>query len=349
MRNKILGWFYLVLAFLGLAPFGLALAHEAYVLPANQFHAGLKVFSQHPFAPLLDPAHFKLSAIITVCVVTGFALNFLWAATKPAARIDKFLKKASPVGPLIIRLTVGFSFFYSALSAVSLGPELSLAGMPAAHFIQFMEFVIGLMFILGVFTEIAALIGAGIFIYLVFFFHGYMITYTNYFGEFLALIFFGSRFLSFDRWVFGKVSWLKKMDKYKGIEVPLVRILYGVALIYAGYTIKFAHQGLTIAVFNQYHLENFFHNTAAFIAAGAGLSEIAIGFFILIGFAVRLTVLISLVFITLSLAYFHELLWPHYLLYGISISLIINSGGKYSLDNVIAPWVRRHILRQPVL
>lgn len=335
------------MAFLGLVPVGIALAHEAYVLPADEFHAGLKVFSHHPFAPLLDPAHFKLTLIITVCVVAAYFLNFLWAGTRPAAAIDRFLKKASPVGPLIIRLTVGFSFFYSALSAASLGPELQLSYMHAAHFIQYVEFVIALMFIFGIFTEIAALIGAVIFIYLIFFFHGYMITYTNYFGEFLALIFFGSRFLSFDLLAFGKTPLLRKMEKFKDFEVPLVRILYGVALIYAGYTIKFAHQELTVAVYNQYHLENFFHNSAAFIAAGAGLSELAIGFFILIGFATRLTVLISLVFITLSLAYFHELLWPHFLLYGISISLIINSAGRCSVDSVFVPWVRRHILRRP--
>ncbi|MBU6447482.1 DoxX family protein [Patescibacteria group bacterium] len=347
MRKKLLGWFYIALALFGLTPLAMAFAHEAYVLPANEFHAGLKVFSQHPFAPLLDPAHFKLSVIITICVVSAYALNFLWAATKPAAAIDRFLKKASPVGPLIIRLTVGFSFFYSALSAVSFGPELQLSYIHAAHFIQYVEFVIALMFIFGIFTEVAALIGAAIFAYLIFFFHGYMITYTNYFGEFLALIFFGSRFLSFDRLAFGKMPWLRKMEKFKDLEVPLVRILYGVALIYAGYTIKFAHQELTVAVYNQYHLENFFHNSAAFIAAGAGLSELAIGFFILIGLATRLTVITSLVFITLSLSYFHELLWPHFLLYGISISLIINSAGRYSVDSALVPWVRRHILRRP--
>ncbi|MGH7245319.1 MAG: hypothetical protein ACREGI_00105, partial [Candidatus Levyibacteriota bacterium] len=71
------------------------------------------------------------------------------------------------------------------------------------------------------------------------------------------------------------------------------------------------------------------------------LSEISIGLFILLGFAMRFTVLISLFFITLSLLYFHELIWPHIMLYGISFSLLINSGDVFTIDHYVPFWIQR--------
>jgi uncharacterized membrane protein YphA (DoxX/SURF4 family) len=162
----------------------------------------------------------------------------------------------------------------------------------------------------------------------------------NYFGELLVLLLFGSRWLSFDKYFFGKTLWFKKLEKYKDFEIPIVRICYGIALIFAGYTIKFQHQELTVMVYNQYHLKDFFHASAQFIAAGAGLAEIIIGIFIVFGIAMRLTILISLVFITLSLLYFHEMIWPHMMLYGISFSLLINSADRFTVDRYMIPWAR---------
>ena len=161
--------------------------------------------------------------------------------------------------------------------------------------------------------------------------------------ELIVLLLFGSRFLSFDQLFWKKKLWVKALELYKEYETPIVRVGYGLALIYAGWNIKFQHQELTVWVYNQYHLKDFFHASAQFIAAGAGLSEIAIGFFILIGFTMRWTILISLFFITLSLIYFHELLWPHVMLYGISFSLLINSADKLTIDHYMVPWVRRLI------
>ena len=323
--------------------FHFASAHEAYVLPADRFQEGLHQTTTNPFASLFDASHLKLTIIITICVVLAFLLNFLIAASKTGERLSDFVKKAGAFGPLLIRFVVGISFFYSARSQVVFGPELQLSVVPHGQLILFLEFALSIMFIFGAFTEFAAAIAIAIYFYLFGTFHAYMLTYANYFGEFLVLVVFGSRFLSIDRLLFGAESFWKKARQWTYLEVPVVRVLYGVALIYAGYTIKFAHQQLTIDVYNQYHLEYFFHATGAFIAAGAGVSEIAIGLLILLGFGVRLTVLISLVFITLSLSYFHELLWPHYLLYGISISLLINAGGAYSLDKPLINWIKRYI------
>lgn len=317
-----------------------ASAHEAYVLTNSEFQKGLSITSAHPLLPLLDPSHIQISAIITISVILAYLLAILWAATSWAAFFDKIIRQANLVGPLIIRLAISVSFFYAAMANVILGPELPLTAVGFGSIIRFLLISLSIMFFLGFLTELAALIGLTIFIYVMFTFHAYMLTYANYFGELLVLLLFGSRFLSVDSWLFGKHAWNIDLEKLRNLEIPIVRMLYGTALIYAGWTIKFIHQSLTIEVYNQYHLANFFHASASFIAAGAGLSEITIGLFILIGFAQRFTTLISLCFITLSILYFREMLWPHFMLYGISFSIIINSADKFTLDRYLIPFIK---------
>ncbi len=325
-----------------------ASAHEAYVLTARQFDAGIKIFAKDPFAPLVDSAHLTTFLWTTLAVVVSYFLIFLWSASKPAEVLDRIVRKAKVVGPLIIRAAISASFIYAAMSDAILGPELSLTLVPYGIVIRFLLFLVGFMVLFGVLIEVAALIALALFIFVAFTFGVYMITYANYFGEIIVLLLFGSRYLSFDRWILGKDLWVKKLERFKWLETPIVRILYGVALLYAGYTIKFLHQQLTIDVYNEYHLVNFFHATAAYIAAGAGVAEMLIGLFIIIGFAMRWTVVISLVFITLSILYFRELLWPHLMLYGISFSLLVNSGDRWTLDAKIVPWIRRLLKRKPL-
>lgn len=335
------------LGVLSLLP-GIASAHEAYVLTAKQFQAGLATTTPNPFAPLVDPAHLQIFLLTAAAVFISYVLVFLWSASKPAEILDRLVRKAKIFGPLIIRLAISSSFIYAALSNAILGPELSLAALPWGAAVRFLLFLCGLMILFGIFTELAALVALGLFVYATTAFGAYMFTYANYFGEIIVLLLFGSRHYSFDRLFFGAKLWMQKLRKYDWLEIPIVRILYGVALIYAGYTIKFAHQILTIDVYNEYHLVNFFHASAAYIAAGAGLAEIMIGLFIILGFNMRWTVIISLFFITLSILYFRELLWPHLMLYGISLSLLINSGDRWTLDSKIVPAIRRLLKRRPL-
>lgn len=318
-----------------------AFAHEAYVLTRSEFQQGLMMVSPHPFAALFDPPHVQASIIITLCVMFAYFINFLWAATSWATILDQLIKKARVLGPLIIRLAISASFFYAASANAILGPELPLTAMGGGVVIRFLLFALSMMIFFGFLTELAACIGLLLFLYASFTFQAYTITYVNYFGELLVLFLFGSRFLSVDLWLFGKHAWMKQLEKMRGLEIPVVRMLYGIALMYAGYTIKFLHQSLSIEVYNQYHLVNFFHASASFIAAGAGLSEILIGLFIFIGFGQRLTTFISLFFITISILYFREMLWPHFMLYGISFSIIINSSDKFTLDHYLVPFTRQ--------
>lgn len=324
-----------------------AFAHEAYVLTRPQFQEGLATYTKNPLAGLFDTSHLGLTIGITIGVIVAYFLAVFWATTPASDVLDKLIRKAKVVGPLIIRLAISSSFFYAAMANSVLGPELSLTTIAGGEVIRYILFVLSLMIFFGFFVEIAAAVGLVIFFYVTGYFGQYMITYANYFGELVVLLLFGSRTLSLDKYLFGDKLWFKSLRKWTSLETPIVRVLYGVALIYAGWTIKFAHQSLSVAVYNEYHLQNFFHASASFIASGAGLSEILIGLFILLGLTMRLTVLISLFFITISILYFREMLWPHFMLYGISFSLLINSADKFTIDRYLIPWAKK--IRKKVL
>lgn len=344
--RKIFSFLILATSYLLLATN--AYAHEAYVLTPQEFQAGLLVNSTNPFNQLSDPKHLPLFLTISLFVGLSFILIILWSTTNWSQILDNIVRKAKVIGPLIIRLAISASFFFAAQINSILGPELPLDHIPYGYVLRLALFAISIMVLFGFLTELAALIGLFAFLYISYFNGLYMITYANYFGELLVLLLFGSRFLSFDSLLFGKNHWDQKFQKFRDLEVPIVRVLYGVALIFAGYTIKFQHQQLSIDVYNQYHLINFFHSSAGFIAAGAGLSEILIGLFILVGFAMRWTILISLAFITLSILYFREMLWPHLMLYGISFSLLINSGDKFTIDHYLVPWLRKLLFKPSI-
>lgn len=318
----------------------LAFAHEAYVLTRQEFQQGLQMTTANPFAGLIDPAHVGLFLFISFCVALSYLLAIVWATTPWAGILDKFIRKANLIGPLIIRVAISASFFYAAQSNSILGPELSLNPVAGGMLIRILLFAIAIMVFFGVFVELAGFIGLIIFLYITKYYGWYMLTYLNYLAELIVLFVFGSAFLSIDRYIFGKKIWFKKLEKFRTLETPLIRMMYGLALLYAGWNIKFQHQNLSIDVYNQYHLKDFFHASAQFIAAGAGLSELLIGLFILVGFAMRWTILISLFFITISLLYFHELIWPHLMLYGISFSLLINSADFLTIDYYLVPWTR---------
>ncbi len=48
----------------------------------------------------------------------------------------------------------------------------------------------------------------------------------------------------------------------------------------------------------------------------------------------RLTILISLFYITLSLLFFRERVWPHLLLYGISFNLLVQPE-TFTIDHIL--------------
>lgn len=333
MKGTAYRTFALALGFFAFAP--VASAHEAYVIDHATFWEMLRTpVSFRAFDALKNPSDLHLALIIVGSVLLLLLANFLFRKSAAGARFHSFLERYARWGPVIVRFTIAGAFFFSAQSMSFLGPELTLGSFPYQTVARMGLYAASIMIAFGIFTELAAAIGVAIFVTGFFVFGSYVLTYLNYLGELVVLLLFGMRIFSLDRHLFGPLRRFRFFEKY---ETTIVRSFYGLALMYAGLTVKFLHPDLTVKVVNDWHLTNFhwlFPSDPLLVTFGAGLAEIAIGFFILIGFETRLTVLISLFYITLSLLYFRELVWPHYLLYGISLNLLVQPE-IFTVDHIL--------------
>lgn len=302
-----------------------AQAHEAYVLPQDFFWQQItKPINPLAFEALRNPTNLKVTLFISIGVIIVFLLNFLFRLSWIGQKFNQSFEKLSNFGPVFVRIAIAAAFYFGAKSNAFLGPELPLAHMPLPHLMQWGLYIISAMILLGIFTEIAAIVGLIIFSIGFFAFGAYLATYLNYLGELIILVLFGMRRFSFDKLLFGPLkNWRAKWEPY---ETTIIRVFYGAALIVAGITVKFLHPELTLRVINDWNLTQFhwlFPHDPLLVVLGGGLAEATIGLFIILGFEIRLTVLISLFYITLSLGFFRELVWPHILLYGISFNLLV--------------------------
>ena len=331
MRKSILS----VLSICGfLLSYSLASAHEAYVLPYQTFWEGMKQsFSGHAFDALKVSGNVHITVMIAISVLILLAINFLFRLSPLGQRAWSFLEKYAHFGPHFVRITIAVALFFSALSNTFLGPELHGSAFPFPHLLQITLFAMSGMIAVGFFTELAAFVGIVIFITGMFVYGPYMFTYLNYLGELIVLFLFGMRVFSLDKYIFGPLRRFTSFEKY---ETVIVRVLYGLALVYAAITVKLLHPDLTINVVTTWNLTQFhwlFPSDPLLVTLGAGIVEAVIGIFIIFGFEMRLTILISLFYITLSLLFFRELVWPHLMLYGISFNLLLQPE-IFTLDHI---------------
>lgn len=311
-----------------------ASAHEAYVLDKAFFWGELaKPWNLDALNALKNTDNIHVTLWIVGSTLALLALNFLFRRMRIGKRTYNGFERFAPYGPLFVRAAIAAAFFYSAASMSFLGPELSLTGMPWPHVLQTVLYAASIMIALGLFTEIAALAALIVFCIGFWSFGAYLATYLNYLGEIVVLLLFGMRKWSFDGWLFGP---LKRFPKLHRFDTSIVRVFYGAALIFAAITVKFLHPALTVEVINSWNLTQFhwlFPHDPLLVTLGGGLAEAAIGLFIIFGFEMRITILISLFYITLSLLFFRELVWPHLMLYGISFNLLVEPE-TFTLDHL---------------
>jgi hypothetical protein len=108
--------------------------------------------------------------------------------------------------------------------------------------------------------------------------------------------------------------------------------LFGISALYASWYAKLFHSNLALNTVTDYHLTKYFHFSALFIVLGALIVESLIGFFFILGIEIRFTALFFLVFLTLSLFFFGEVVWPHLILIGVNIAFILHGYDKYSIE-----------------
>ncbi|HTH92953.1 MAG TPA: DoxX family protein [Candidatus Paceibacterota bacterium] len=330
--------------------FHFASAHEVYVLNQQTVHYDVTHPSPDPLS-LIDQdgtrATFLVCTIVAVILVIGV---FLLSISRWAERLlDPVLMKIKRYAPLVARLTLGLSLLAAAYYKALFGPELPLNAIFGhyATFIQIVLYIISICILLGLFVRSSALVALIVFIAAVIAYKSYMLNYVNYLGEIIMNLILGGGLWSLDHY-FAKggthqFSVLKhKLEPY---AFPILRILFGIAIVYASWYAKWFHSELALDTVNQYHLTNYFHFAPLFIVLGAMIIESIVGFFFILGIEIRFTALFFLLFLTLSLCFFGEVVWPHAVLFGINIAFIFHGYDRYSLEG---HFFKKHT-KEPVL
>lgn len=310
-------------------PFALVEVEMIYIIQRMQFN-------ELDFKILELWQNFSVTIWVILTIWLLIILNFFLRGSRLGVRFHGFFEKFSHYGPQFVRFTVAIALFLSAYNNTFLGPELALGSFPYHEIVRILLYVSSIMIALGIFTEIAALIATCLFFASFFVFGPYISVYLNYLGELLVLLFFGMRVFSLDEHIFGPLR--KKLQHFEKYETLIVRIFYGLALVYTAITVKILNSELAVSLISNWDLSQLqwiLPNDPLLIALGAGIIEIIIGMFIIVGFEMRLTTLISLVYITLSVIFFKQLVGLHtLLLYGISISLLVQPE-KFTIDHLL--------------
>ncbi len=310
-----------------------AFAHEVYVLPKEEVANAMSKTDYNVFSALQNPENIRQMIGITIAVSIAFFLNFLFRHSTWGDKNRRMWEKLSFLAPHCVRIAVAVALFYSAYSWSFFGPELSLHDFPHAEILRAIMFVLSGMFFFGFLAEVAGIVALIVFAYGLYVYHAYMLTYANYLGEFIVFALFGLRSFSIDK-IWRGPGVKKFWEKHSG---TIIRVFYGVSLAYAAIYVKFLHPQLTLDVVNYYHLTQFhllFPSDPMLVVLGAGLAELSIAMFIIFGFEMRFTVLISLFYLTLSLLFFRESVWPHLMLYGISFSILFDKE-TFTIDNLV--------------
>lgn len=325
----------------------LASAHEVYVLPSAEINQAIATPAFNMFAALQANVHqFLFWGFITI--LTIFVVFFVSISRFLEKKFDPLFARLRRYAAPIARVTIGISFLAGAYYHASYGPEIPLTttfGM-YAWIATALLYLIGILIMLGVYTRIAATIALGFFTIAVWYHGLYMLTYISYLGEILVLLILGSHHGAHAR--IGAPRLAKRFAPYSFL---VLRICFGVSLLYASVYAKVLHNNLALMVAEfplAGHSSSIAHALGFephFLVLGAAIIEILIGLFFILGVEIRFTALFVLFWLSMSLWWFGEAVWPHLILIGIPIAFICYGYDKYSLEG----WLFKKGAREPVL
>ncbi|HRH94108.1 MAG TPA: DoxX family membrane protein, partial [Candidatus Peribacteria bacterium] len=267
-----------------------------------------------------------------ISLLTVFIVFFVSISRFAERKLDPVLVKMKHYAPAVSRMTVGLSFLAGAYYQASYGPELPMAPAFGAYTpvaVGVLAFI-GVLIIAGLWTRFAAAVAFCFYFYAVYRNGAYMLTYTNYLGELIVLLLIGGHKLTVSGAPHPRMEALS--EKLKPYSFFILRVFFGIALIYTSMYAKFQHSTLAFDVVEKYHMTSFFPFEAHFFVLGAGIIEIVIGMFFVLGIEIRFTALFFLFWLTSSLIFFGESVWPHIVLMGIPVALLMHGYDKFSLE-----------------
>lgn len=317
-----------------LAPLSTA-AHEVYVLPDRTIADALAAPSPNPFTAYSgNEMQFYLWGLVSFIVFSTVLAAVLFRVFERS--MGPLFMQLKQYAHLLVRLTAGSALIAFALAGELYGMELSIASVfgAAAPFAQLILGAIGAMLLLGFYTRPAASIALGIFALSALQHGWYLIMYIDHAGAYLLLMALGSGRWSLD-FRSNKTATPGMMRLLPQLLMPyafpILRVAFGVSIMFAAFYAKFLHSELALRVVEDYALTHIFPFEPLFIVLGALIIEFLAGLLLFLGIAVRWTSVFLLGWLILAQFYFQEPVWPHFILMGVGLALFCHGYDRYSL------------------
>lgn len=335
--KKLLSSLLLVpLAFFIILTPSIASAHEVYVLSTNETHEALAQPPLQAFSIIAEQSGlFFFGALLAITlVIFVFVISI---SRKLEHALDPKLIAIKKYAPFVARITLGLSILSAGYFDAVFGPELPFKNfLDPTYFPIFSLFlyITGFLILIGLWTRISAFLLILMFMYFVYLYGTYMFTYTNYFGEMMLAFILGANFLSVDRTLPTHLTgYFRNVTEWLENHAFLIlRVSFGISLIFASVYAKFLHADLALKTVADFQLTNFFPFEAHFLVLGAFIIEVLLGVFFIIGFEIRFAAIFLLAFLTMSLLYFGEAVWPHIILAGVAIAIFLRGYGPHTLE-----------------
>ncbi len=349
-RKKKVKWYI----FWALALIGSVAAHEVYVLDKDTIVSDFGVKGINVLNSLNDPAAFRAFLYGTIVVALGFVLLSYVLHTKLSKKLDERFSQMRQYAHLIIRVGLGLSFLWGAYHNAIFGPEIPLESIPGGMLWKPVLVLVGLLLIFGVLTRLSAL--AALFAYIATSSqHGwYMVNYLNYLGEIAILLLERGELFSLDKYINWQSSifhpkfprWFEQVEDFsEQYSFPIIRIAFGIALIWAAISVKIMAPALSLDVLANHGLLTQVGFGALFVVFAAALIEILLGLILVFGIMYRPGMLLLIFFVSYSVWFFGEAVWPHVILVGLGIGLFLHGKDNLCLEdwfyNKLLGWTRR--------
>lgn len=314
----------------------IASAHEVYVLNPSSVAHDIATPSPDPLnAILTNKPLFAWWAVVAIIVI--FAVLLVSMSRRVEDALDPTLLKIKKFAPLVARLTLGISLIAAAYYGALFGPELSLALVfpHAAVFIRAILFITGICITFGICVRTSAFAMLVVYILALPSVGTYMVNYASYLGEVILSLILGAGTYSLRHALLPQMhsDYLQKISKkFEPYAFAILRVLFGIAIIYACWYAKLFHSNLALDTIAQYHLTNYFHFSPIFLTLGAMIIETIVGVFYILGFEIRFAATIFFIFLSLALSFFGEIVWPHIVLFGLNIAFFLHGYDRYGLE-----------------
>ncbi|OGE31853.1 hypothetical protein A2631_01870 [Candidatus Daviesbacteria bacterium RIFCSPHIGHO2_01_FULL_44_29] len=302
-------------------------AHEVYVLAPQEVKISLEQISPNPFNALTTNYNQFLVAAFLITLV-GLLAHFLSGWLARFFFLVKLENRVKRWAPVLIQLTLLGSLLSCVYYNALFGPELPLEKIFGSSALLARALLLGcaVTLILGKYVRLGILLFILLFVCSLIFAPTFALAYMVYLGGALAVLLHGPYF-----------GLLKPSNpEEQGKEFLIIRIALGCSLLYSAFFAKFLHSQLAIETINKFELTKFFPFDPLFVVLGAFLVESLIGLCLIFGYQIRLVSFVFIIFLTVSILFFQEAAWPHFILFGTALTLLFHGYDKYTARRLIS-------------